>query len=53
MGQPIGLLPQTFWTTSGGIAGQQGTMFIRGPQLDGGMFFQAAPHPTITTQAGE
>ncbi len=53
MGQPFGIMPQTFWTTSGGLAGQQGPIFIRGPQPDGGMFFQAAPQPTITAQAGE
>ena len=50
MGQPLGLLPQFTWATSGGIGGQQGPIFIRGPQPD--MFFQAAPQQTITAQPG-
>lgn len=51
MGQPFGLLPQFTWATSGGIAGQQGPIFIRGPQPD--MFFQATPQQTITAQPGK
>lgn len=52
MGQPFGLLPSFTWATSGGIAGQQGPILIRGPQPDA-MLFQAAPQQTIAAQPGK
>ncbi|KAI9560239.1 hypothetical protein GHT06_014253 [Daphnia sinensis] len=53
MGQSLGFLPPNFYqfATSGGIGGQQGPIIIRQHGQPDGMFFQAAPQPTITAQA--